>query len=183
MTVFVKKLVLSAMFLSLGLLLPFLTAQIPEIGKALLPMHIPVILCGFICGWQYGLAVGFITPLLRSVIFGMPVLYPMAFAMAFELAAYGFMCGLLYQLLPKKKLCVYPALPISMIAGRLVYGGVMLVLSGLSESIQYSFGAFLSGTVLTAIPGIILQLVLIPAIMIALESAHLVPVRGLQQQP
>ena len=70
-----------------------------------------------------------------------------------------------------------------MIAGRLVYGGVMLVLSGLSKSIQYSFGAFLSGTVLTAIPGIILQLVLIPAIMIALESAHLVPVRGLQPQP
>lgn len=183
MTVFVKKLVLSAMFLSLGLLLPFLTAQIPEIGKALLPMHIPVILCGFICGWQYGLTVGFITPLLRSAIFGMPVLYPMAFAMAFELAAYGFMCGLLYQLLPKKKLFVYPALLISMISGRLVYGGVMLVLSGLSESIRYSFGAFISGTVLTAIPGIILQLVLIPALMIALESAHLVPVRGLQRQP
>ena len=178
MTVFVKKLVLSAMFLSLGLLLPFLTAQIPEIGKALLPMHIPVILCGFLCGWQYGLAIGFITPLLRSAIFGMPVLYPMAFAMAFELAAYGFMCGLMYQVLPKKKVCIYPALVISMIAGRVVYGAVMFVLSGISADIQYGFSAFISGTVLTAIPGIVLQLVLIPVIIIALESAHLVPVKG-----
>ncbi len=183
MTVSIKKLVLSAMFLSLGLLLPFLTIQIPEIGKALLPMHIPVILCGFICGWQYGFAVGFITPLLRSAVFGMPVMYPTAFAMAFELAAYGLMCGLMYKVLPKKKAYVYPALVISMIAGRAVYGAVMFVLSGISANINYGFSAFLSGTVLTAVPGILLQLVLIPIIIIALESAHLVPVKGRQRQP
>ena len=183
MTVSIKKLVLSAMFLSLGLLLPFLTIQIPEIGKALLPMHIPVILCGFICGWQYGFAVGFITPLLRSAVFGMPVMYPTDFAMAFELAAYGLMCGLMYKVLPKKKAYVYPALVISMIAGRAVYGAVMFVLSGISANINYGFSAFLSGTVLTAVPGILLQLVLIPIIIIALESAHLVPVKGRQRQP
>ena len=183
MTVSIKKLVLSAMFLSLGLLLPFLTIQIPEIGKALLPMHIPVILCGFICGWQYGFAVGVITPLLRSAVFGMPVMYPTAFAMAFELAAYGLMCGLMYKVLPKKKAYVYPALVISMIAGRAVYGAVMFVLSGISANINYGFSAFLSGTVLTAVPGILLQLVLIPIIIIALESAHLVPVKGRQRQP
>ncbi len=183
MTTTVKKLVLSAMFLSLGLLLPFLTAQIPEIGKALLPMHIPVILCGFICGWQYGLTVGFITPLLRSAVFSMPVFFPMAVGMAFELAAYGLLCGVLYRLLPRKKLCVYPALLLSMIGGRLVYGAFMFLLAGFSDRVAYSLSLFLSGTVLKAIPGIILQIVLIPVILIALEAAGLVPVKGRQLQP
>lgn len=182
MTVRVKKIVLSAMFISLGLLLPFLTLQIPAVGKMLAPMHFPIMLCGFICGWQYGLVTGFITPLLRSALFGMPVLYPMAFAMAFELAAYGLLCGLLYQILPKKKLCVYPALILSMIAGRIVYGGVMFAIMGVSH-VDYSLAIWWSKTVMDAIPGIILQLILIPVIMIALESAHLVPVRGRQRQP
>lgn len=86
----IKNLALAAMFMALGLVLPFFTGQIPQIGKMLLPMHIPVLLCGLICGWKYGLAVGFVTPLLRSVIFGMPILYPMAIGMAFELMTYGF---------------------------------------------------------------------------------------------
>ena len=87
------KLILAAMFLAIGLLLPFLTGQIRQIGNMLLPMHIPVILCGLICGWQYGLGVGFVLPLLRCVIFGMPVLFPTAVSMSFELAAYGFTDG------------------------------------------------------------------------------------------
>ena len=66
----VKNLTLSAMFLAIGLVLPFLTGQIPEIGSLLLPMHIPVFLCGLICGWQYGAVVGFILPLLRNLLFG-----------------------------------------------------------------------------------------------------------------
>ena len=82
-----KKLTLSAAFLGLGLVLPFLTGQVPQVGSMLLPMHIPVLLCGIICGWEYGLAVGAILPLLRSVIFGMPPMYPTALAMTFELAA------------------------------------------------------------------------------------------------
>ena len=77
-----KKLVLSALFLAIALVLPFLTGQIPEIGSMLCPMHIPVLLCGFFCGWQYGLAVGFVAPLLRSFLFGVPYLYPMAVSMA-----------------------------------------------------------------------------------------------------
>ena len=94
-----KNLVIAAMLLAVGLVLPFLTGQIQQIGNMLLPMHFPVILCGLICGWKYGLGVGFILPLLRSVIFGMPVMYPNAFAMAFELAAYGF-----YRIFNK---CIY----------------------------------------------------------------------------
>ena len=67
-----RRLVYSALFLALALLLPFLTGQIPQIGSALNPMHIPVLLCGFVCGWPWGLAVGLIAPLLRHLLFGMP---------------------------------------------------------------------------------------------------------------
>jgi len=68
------RLTLAALFVALGLVLPFLTGQIPEIGSMLLPMHLPALLCGFVCGWPCGLAVGFVMPLLRSLIFGMPPL-------------------------------------------------------------------------------------------------------------
>ena len=61
----VKNLALSAMFIAIGQVLPFFTGQIPQIGNMLLPMHIPVLLCGLICGWKYGALVGFTTPLLR----------------------------------------------------------------------------------------------------------------------
>ena len=79
-----KKLVLSALLLAAGLVLPFLTGSIPNFGRMLLPMHLPVLLCGFVCGWKWGLLVGFVTPLLRSVLFGMPPMVPTALAMAFE---------------------------------------------------------------------------------------------------
>ncbi|WP_322597248.1 ECF transporter S component [Acetivibrio straminisolvens] len=91
-----KRLVLSGLFLALGLLIPFLTAQIPSLGSRLLLMHIPVLLCGFICGWPYGLIIGLVLPVFRSMLFGMPPMFPTAVAMAFELAAYGLMTGLLY---------------------------------------------------------------------------------------
>ena len=84
-----KNLVLSALFLAIGFVLPFFTGQIPTIGKMLLPMHIPVLLCGLICGWQWGLGVGFVLPLVRSLLFSMPVMYPTALAMAVEMAVYG----------------------------------------------------------------------------------------------
>ena len=95
--------ILSAIFLAIGLLLPCVTMNIPTVGKMLCPMHIPVLLCGFICGWPYGLIVGFITPLLRSVTFGMPVMMPNAVCMAFELAAYGFVTGFLSKKIYKDK--------------------------------------------------------------------------------
>ena len=96
------KISFSSICIALGIILPFLTGQIPEIGSMLLPMHIPVLICGFICGWKYGLLVGLITPLLRSVSFGMPPIYPTAIAMSFELAAYGFISGLLFKIVNKK---------------------------------------------------------------------------------
>ena len=123
----VRKLTYAALFLALAMVLPFITGQIPEIGKALSPMHIPVLLCGFLCGWPWGLAVGFIAPLLRSVIFGMPAMFP---------------------------------------------GAVALILAGLSGG-SFTWALFLSGAVTSAIPGIILHIVLIPILVMALERAGL----------
>ena len=264
----VKKLIYSAVFLALCMVLPFLTGQIPQIGQALSPMHIPVLLCGFVCGWPWGLAVGFIAPLLRSLIFQMPPMWPGAVAMAFELAAYGFTSGILFKVLPSKirlmnaaavssfflalgaavtaygfylnqaasyallkntalpsedfvpaenpgKLCVIfglialslglfalillrtravlgakknggfeiiewtgtarvlPVLIVSMILGRCVWGLARFVIAGFNTT-AFPFSAFVAGAVTTAIPGIILHIVLIPVLMAALARAKLV---------
>lgn len=166
----VKKLVLAAFFMALGIILPFFTGQIPQIGNKLLPMHIPILLCGFICGWQYGLVVGFATPLLRSMMFGMPAIMPTAIAMAFELAAYGFMTGILYHKLPKRNYSLYISLVGAMIVGRIVWGIVSVVLYGIQGN-AFSVQIFLTSAFLNAVPGIVLQIVLIPAIMIALKKA------------
>lgn len=165
-----RNLVLSALFLAIGIILPFFTGQIPQIGSMLCPMHIPIILCGFICGWQYGLAVGFITPLLRSVMFGMPPIMPTAVGMAFELAVYGVVTAILYRKLPKKNVYLYVSLISAMAAGRVVWGLVSIMLYGLTGK-SFSFQIFLSGAFINAIPGIILQIVLIPIIMMALKKA------------
>lgn len=167
-----KKLVLSGVFLALGLVLPFLTMQIPSIGNMLLPMHIPVLLCGFICGAPYGLIVGFVTPLLRSVLFGIPKLFPMASGMAFELAAYGFFAGLFYRLFREQKdaVRIYASLVPAMLAGRAVWA-VAAKLFYTMAGMDFTVSVFLAGAFLNAVPGIILQLVLIPAVLFALKKA------------
>ena len=169
-----KNLVLAAMFLAIGLVLPFFTGQIPAVGKMLLPMHIPVLLCGLICGWQYGLGVGFVLPLLRSLLFSFPAMYPNAVSIAFELAVYGAVIGFLYA--HSKWQCVkalYKCLIPAMIAGRVVWGAVMIVLMGLGGS-AFTWELFLGGALLNALPGIALQLVLIPAVMVLLDRTKLV---------
>jgi len=165
----IKKLTLSAMFLALAFVMPFLTGQIPQIGSMLCPMHIPVLLCGFFCGAPWGLAVGFIAPILRSFTIGMPYMFPTAFCMAFELAAYGFAAGFLHNQLPKKKANVYVSLLCAMIIGRLVWGIVMFACMGFDVS-AFGLQAFMAGAVLNAVPGIVLQVVIIPIIVIALEK-------------
>ncbi|MBR6552005.1 MAG: ECF transporter S component [Clostridia bacterium] len=166
------KLILSAMFLALAFVLPFLTGQVPQVGAMLLPMHIPVILCGFICGAPWGLVVGATAPLLRSLILGMPPLFPTAISMAFELAAYGFLAGLLYRVLPKKKINIYTSLLISMISGRIVWGIVQFCLLGFDVE-KFPLSAFFAGAVVNAIPGIILQILLIPVILLILEKSKI----------
>lgn len=169
-----KHLVLTALFLALGIVLPFLTGQIPEIGSMLLPMHLPVLLCGFVCGWPYGLAVGFITPLLRSLLFSMPPMFPKAVAMAFELAGYGCLAGLLFRILPLKNIVrIYLSLLGAMLGGRIIYGLVCIPLMGIAN-VPYSFEIFFASTVIEALPGIILQLILIPILLLALQKANLI---------
>lgn len=168
-----KKLAYSAACLALAMVLPFLTAQIPQVASALCPMHIPVLLCGFIVGWQWGLAVGFIAPLLRSVLFGIPVMYPGAVSMAFELCTYGLVSGLMYKLMPRKPAYIYVSLLTAMVAGRIVWGIARFIMAGLSGS-SFPMTAFIAGAVTNAIPGIILHIALIPVLVMAMQRAKLV---------
>lgn len=168
----IRNLVTAAMLLAVGYVLPFFTGNIPQIGSMLCPLHLPVLLCGFLCGWPWGLAVGVLAPLLRSLIFSMPPLFPTATAMAFELAAYGALSGLLYAKLPKKALYVYVTLILSMLGGRIVWGLVMFALMGFSTT-AFPFSAFIAGAFTKSIPGLILHIVLIPVIVLALRKAKL----------
>ena len=168
----VRKMTFAALYLALALVLPFLTGQIPEIGSMLCPMHIPALLCGFVCGWGWGLAVGFISPLLRSVLFGMPTLFPGAVSMAFELAVYGAVAGLMQARLPRFPGKLYAVLVTAMVSGRLVWGMVRFLLAGLAHT-AFSPQMFLAGAVTTAIPGIILHLLIIPPIVAVMERSGL----------
>ena len=170
----INKTVLSALFLALGFVLPFFTGQIPQIGKMLLPMHIPALLCGFICGPTFGLSVGFIMPLCRSVIFNMPQLYPTAIAMAFELGAYGLISGIVYKTLHKKTLIsTYIALVSAISGGRVAWGIAMCVILGVHKN-GFTFSAFITSAFATALPGIALQLIVIPVVMIFLNRFRLI---------
>lgn len=169
-----KELTLSALFIALGLVLPLLTGQLKALGNVFLPMHLPVLLCGLIVGPVYGLIVGLILPILRHFTFGMPPLYPVAIAMSFELATYGFVVGYVYKYSRWKCIItLYESLIIAMIVGRLVWGFVQMILLGINGQ-AFTFQMFMAGAVLNAIPGIILQLILIPAIMVALNKTGLV---------
>lgn len=168
-----QKLIVSSLFLCIGLVLLFLTMQIRGIGNMFLPMHLPVLICGLICGWKYGFAIGFITPLLRSFLFSMPIMFPNAVCMAFELATYGFVSGLLYQTLPSGKWKIYISLIAAMLTGRMIWRLVCVLIYGLSNYV-YTWNIFISAALFNAVPGIILQLVLIPILMLTLEKFELI---------
>lgn len=179
----IQKIALSAMFLAIGLVLPFLTGQIRQIGNMMLPMHLPVLLCGLICGWQYGLEIGLILPILRHFLFGMPQLYPTGIAMSVELATYGLIVGLVYS--RSRWQCVislYRAMLIAMLSGRVIWGIAMVLMLGVGEN-GFTWVAFTAGAFFNAIPGIIIQLILIPAVMVALNRTGLVPFRQREKEP
>ena len=144
----IRKLTYSALYLAIALVLPFLTGQIPR-----------------------GLAVGFVSPLLRSLLFGMPTAYT-AVAMAFELAAYGAVSGILYRIFPRRNWSVYVTLIAAMIVGRLVWGGVQFMMAGLQHTV-FDRSLFLAGAVTNALPGILVQIILIPILVITMEKAKL----------
>ncbi|MBO5339900.1 MAG: ECF transporter S component [Oscillospiraceae bacterium] len=170
----IRALVLSALFLALAYVLPFFTGNIPQIGSMLLPMHIPVILCGFVCGAPWGAVVGLIAPIMRSLLTGgFPPMFPTAVAMAFELASYGFVSGFLSRRLPGNLVGIYTSLLAAMVCGRGVWGVVMALVT-LGQG-GFTAAAFVAGAFTNAIPGIILQLVAIPAIVFAVRKLENTP--------
>ena len=172
----ILKMVLAALFLALAYVLPFLTGQIPEIGSMLCPMHIPVLLCGFICGWQWGGVVGFVAPLFRSLTLGAPLFFPKAVCMAFELAAYGAIAGFMHKILPRRKPFIYCSLLTAMVTGRLIWGAAMFICLGVSGG-SFTLSAFLAGAVINAIPAIIVQIALVPVIVMLLGNLKILNAR------
>lgn len=164
-----RQLTASAMCLALCLVLPFLTGQIPQLGNALCPMHFPVLLAGYLCGPWWAMLVGIAAPMLRHLLFSMPPLLT-AVAMSFELAAYGAVSGYLYRKLPKNLFGIYCSLITAMIAGRILWGIVRVLMTGVSGEV-FTWKLFLAGAFTTAVPGIILQIILIPILVLALKKA------------
>ena len=170
-----RKLTLSALFLALGLVLPLITGQIPQIGKMLLPMHIPVLLCGMVCGAPYGAVCGLLGPLLSSILTSMPTAALMP-AMMVECAAYGLTTGLMLRLVRTGKTYadLYLSLVAAMLVGRLVSGvtKALFFMAG-----QYTLQAWIAASFVTALPGIVLQLAVVPSIVYYLMRAGLIPQR------
>lgn len=164
---YVKDLILTAFFIAMGIILPMAFHYFGGTGPVFLPMHIPVLLCGFVCGWKYGLIAGIITPLLSSILTGMPPIFPIGAGMVCELAVYGLLCGLLYKSFKRN---VYLSLIISMIGGRMISGIANMIFFGIAGK-PYGLSVFLTGAFVTSIPGIVIQIIFIPIIIIALKKA------------
>ncbi len=160
-----KKLVLTAVFLALGMVLPMLFGQIPQIGSMLLPMHIPVFLCAFVCGAEYAAPMAAVLPLLRSALFARPNFYPEALSIALEMAVYALVAGLIYRKTGK----IHPSLVPAMLIGRVVRCGVQLALLGIAGK-PAVLSAVFGGVVVAGLPGIALQLLLIPALMLIIKK-------------
>jgi len=171
----VKRSMLTAVCIGLCVVLPMAFHSIPNAGSIFLPMHIPVLLCGLICGWSFGLLCGLAGPLLSSLLTGMP---PMAYlpSMLVELAAYGLVCGLMINLVHTKKLYadLYISLVVALIAGRIVAGVARALIFAAG---RYSMAAWITSYFVTSWPGLVIQLIFIPAIVVALMKARLIPER------
>ena len=166
-----KHMILAALCLAIAFILPTVTGQ--AINKIWCPMHIAIFLCAYITDRKWGVLVGFSAPLLRGLLFGMPPLFPTGIAMAFELATYGFLSGLLNEKLPKKNGTIYVSLLCAMICGRVVWGLVSWALYTLVGN-PFTWKVFITGALLTAWPGIILQIAVIPLLVMSLRKAKLI---------
>jgi len=168
MTKNVKFLIVAALFMAIGLVLPMAFHAIPGAGPIFLPMHIPVLMSGLILGWKYGLIVGAITPVLSHFFTGMPA-WPMLQTMFFELAVYGAITGLLIKLVRTKSIYInlYTAMIGAMIAGRVTFGLLNMLFF---QAGTYTLQAWLNFALLTAWPGIVIQLVFIPSIVFAIKK-------------
>ena len=168
----IHRTVLGALFVALCVVLPIAFHSIPDAGSILLPMHIPVLVCGLICGWPYGFICGLLGPALSCLLTGMPpmVILP---AMMVECAAYGAVAGLVLKFVRTKNMTadLYIALIAAMIAGRVV--------SGIAKALIFTPGitmtAWVTASFITALPGIVVQLVLIPQVVRLLMKSQSLP--------
>lgn len=169
-----RRLVTAALCIALGVVLPqaFHAIPVANAGSVLLPMHIPVLLCGLTCGWAYGLCCGLLTPVMSHLITGMPMAAYLP-GMVCELAAYGLIAGLAARFLRtgRRTPDIYIQLVSAMLLGRVVYGVVNALVF---RAGAYSMEIFLSAAFVIALPGIVLQLVLLPALILLLEKAGVV---------
>lgn len=170
----VREIVLSGLFIALGLILP-MVFHVFGAGSTFLPMHIPVLLAGFAVSVPFAIAVGVITPVLSSVLTGMPPAFPVLPYMMFELAAYGTVTSFLYR---KLNLNVYVSLVCSMIAGRIVSAVVVWVLATFFVTKLPGPIVFITGAIAQGIPGIIIQIIFIPAIIFSLNKSRLIVREG-----
>ena len=173
------KMVVTALLLAIGLVLPLLLGQVEVLGQAISPLHIPALLCGLTCGWGWGAALGAVLPLLRSVIFGMPPM-PIAIPMAFEMAVYGALTGLLYPVFRKviRSRTHLPAMLVSMIIamilGRVAGGAAKACVMGFQGN-SYTFQTFIAAYFTGTAVGAVIHLIVVPAVALALEKAKLSP--------
>ena len=167
----VIDLVTAGLCVAIGIVLPVATHSIPNAGSVLLPMHIPVLLCGLLCGPVYGAVCGILAPLLSSLITSMPPAAVLP-SMICELAVYGLIAGVLIRVIRTKSavLNVYCSLIGAMLLGRAVYGAVNALIFRAGE---YSMEIWLTASFVTALPGIAIQLVLLPLVVLALRKAGL----------
>lgn len=164
-----RKTALGGLFVAMGVLVPIMFHAV-GLGKTFLPMHIPVLLSGFYCGPLRAILVGIVTPLLSAVMTGMPPLFPTAWLMAFELATYGLISSLLYE---KSRLGVIPSLLGAMLGGRVVYGVSIYLVFPLLGYDRVPVWAPLTAAFTESLPGIILQLAVIPtAVALSLRDAR-----------
>jgi riboflavin transporter FmnP len=166
-----EKIVLSGLFIAIGVILPSLF-HAAGIGQQVSPMHFPALLAGVLLGWKYGLAVGLLTPLLSGLMFGMPPLFPTATVMAMELGTYALVSGIVTE---KIKLFknpihnIYLGLLLAMLAGRGVYGLSYALIMGINGQ-TYGFSLYLNSVLIQTWPGIILQFLIIPPIFVIYQK-------------
>ena len=172
------RITLSSLLIAIAYILPFFTGNIPQIGSMLCPMHLPIIICGFLCGWKYGLIAGIVTPLLRSLTIGMPNIYPSAITMALELGCYGFVSGIIFNVFKRNNkitiLTIYITLISSLLMGRIVWGLGNYTLTLIDQTFNFNFNIFLAGAFINAYPGIILQLILIPPFILLFNKLDMI---------
>ncbi|MCD4711656.1 MAG: ECF transporter S component [Clostridiales bacterium] len=169
------SLILSGVFIALGLVLPIAFHMFGGAGPIFLPMHIPVLIGGFFLSPMLALSVGVLTPMLSGIITGMPPIFPMMPIMMLELGIYGLTISVVKNNVTKNP---YIALLASMILGRVAAGFMVFVLSTFFAAKLPSAIIFITTSVTTGIPGIIIQLIIIPIVVIALNKSNLAVFEG-----